>query len=410
MKRILSVLLIAVMLIGAVAVAPLCVSAASYVTVAKEKTYAIENGKSVLYRIPRINLSGSDAAAVNKEITDRYLPEFDRADNNAAKGVRYSDAYAKEINFYTYVNGSILSVVIKNAAPYNQYISYNVYNFNVKTGKRLYNSDILAQKGASLTSVKKNIIALLNNEYAVVFKNAANNPSTLDMAKKQQARATSDSALNESLFYLGSNGKLMAKYTYYSIAGSGTYYRLSALTAYAAKPTVTKFENVNAGVKLTWGKVSEAAKYRVFAKTASGWKKVTDTASVSYIYRTTASGKKYTFTVRAMDNYGNFISSYNKTGFSYTFLAAPQITSLTNTSNGIKIRWNAVKGAKTYRLFVKSGTSGWKKVCDTTGTGWTNGKVVNGTRYTYTVRCVTASGKSYVSGFNATGASIICKR
>lgn len=401
MKRILSVLLVSVLLVGVLIVAPISASAASYVTVAKEKTYRVE-GRSFTYRIPKINLNSTDATAANREISNKFAQYFEKVPSELVAASNDTG-----VNYYTYLNGAILSVVIYNHAPYNQYIAYDIYNFNVNTGKRLYNSDILAIKNASISGVHNNLTALLRREFKSVIN--SENEQLRKTAEACQRQSVYESNLNDSFYFLGKNGKLMAVYAIYWVAGSGRYYRLAELNAYASTPKIAKFTNVNSGVNMTWNKSAGAAKYRVFAKTSAGWKKAADVASNSYTYKTAASGKKYTFTVRAMDKNGNFISSYNNTGFSYTFLSAPKISTLTNTSSGIVVRWNRVTGAKKYRLFVKT-TGGWKQVGDTTGTSWKNTKVKNGTRYTYTVRCVTSSGKSYVSGYNKTGTSIICKR
>lgn len=398
MKRTISILLIAVMLIGLLSVASAGASASAYVTTARQKTYYFE-GKGFTYRIPKINLSGSDAADVNAKIYKDYNDCFTKNPLEAYPGNNTGLDYA------SYLNGDVLSVVITQVYPYNQFITYDVYNFNVKTGKRLYNKDILALKGITDTAARKNVIALLRNE----FKSVLNNSSSGAIAQKALDRSTSESNLNDNLYFLGNNGKLMAKYTIYWIAGSGRYYRTKELNAYAATPSGVKAQNINAGIRLTWSKSAGAAKYRVFAKTASGWKKAGDVTDPVFTYKTTASGKKYTFTVRAMDKNSNYISGYHTTGFTYTFLAAPEISTLTNTSKGVVIRWNPVPGAKNYRLFIKT-ASGWRKVGDTSGTRWINGAVKNGVRYTYTVRCINAAGTAYVSGYNTVGASIVCKR
>ena len=83
-------------------------------------------------------------------------------------------------------------------------------------------------------------------------------------------------------------------------------------------------------------------------------------------------------------------------------LPTPQITSLANTTGGIKISWNKVDGAYGYRLYYKPASGGWKRFKDTTATSFTDSGVVPNKTETYTIRCIDKNGNT-VSGFNSTG-------
>ncbi len=83
-------------------------------------------------------------------------------------------------------------------------------------------------------------------------------------------------------------------------------------------------------------------------------------------------------------------------------LPAPQITSLANTTGGIKISWNKVDGAYGYRLYYKPASGGWKRFKDTTATSFTDSGVVPNKTETYTIRCIDKNGNT-VSGFNSKG-------
>ena len=83
-------------------------------------------------------------------------------------------------------------------------------------------------------------------------------------------------------------------------------------------------------------------------------------------------------------------------------LPTPQITSLSNTTGGIKISWNKVDGAYGYRLYYKPASGGWKRFKDTTATSFTDSGVVPNKTETYTIRCIDKNGKT-VSGFNSKG-------
>ncbi|MCD7830537.1 MAG: S8 family serine peptidase, partial [Clostridiales bacterium] len=144
-----------------------------------------------------------------------------------------------------------------------------------------------------------------------------------------------------------------------TITGTGNYsgtvtktFSISALST----PSLTGISNTASGVKVTWKAVTGAAKYRVFRKTGSGsWTKIADTTSTSYTDTTVKSGTKYTYTVRCVNSAGtSYTSSYNSTGLSITFLSAPALSGISNTTSGVKVTWKAVTGAAKYRVFRKT--------------------------------------------------------
>lgn len=86
-------------------------------------------------------------------------------------------------------------------------------------------------------------------------------------------------------------------------------------------------------------------------------------------------------------------------------LSTPQITSLKNTTGGVKITWNKVDGAYGYRLYYRPASGGWKRFKDTTATSYTDSSVVPNKTETYTIRCIDKNGNT-ISGYNSNGWSI----
>ena len=82
-------------------------------------------------------------------------------------------------------------------------------------------------------------------------------------------------------------------------------------------------------------------------------------------------------------------------------LATPSISSLTNTTSGIKLSWNKIEGAYGYRVYQKT-SSGWSKLKDTTATSFTDSAVSANQTKTYTIRCINKNGKT-ISGYNSKG-------
>ena len=69
-------------------------------------------------------------------------------------------------------------------------------------------------------------------------------------------------------------------------------------------------------------------------------------------------------------------------------LSQAKITSITNSSTGITVKWNKVTGATAYQVYRKVGTGSWKLIKTTTSTSLTNTKLTNGSKYQYKVRAI----------------------
>ena len=82
-------------------------------------------------------------------------------------------------------------------------------------------------------------------------------------------------------------------------------------------------------------------------------------------------------------------------------LPTPSVSSLTNTTGGIKLAWKKVDGAYGYRIYQKT-SNGWKRIKDTTATSFTDSAVSANQTKTYTIRCIDKNGKT-ISGYNSKG-------
>lgn len=174
-----------------------------------------------------------------------------------------------------------------------------------------------------------------------------------------------------------------------------------------ATPKLSSVANATTGVKISWGKVSGAAKYRVFYKTASGdWTKAGDTTSTSFTWEGAKNNTKYTFTVRCISSDGKtYTSSYDKTGKSIWFYSAPAFSAPEGGNSGVIIKWNKVGGVSKYAIFRKVSDGSYAKIGTSNSTSFVDKTAKKGVKYVYTVRCLSNVGNSYVSSFN-TGKSI----
>ena len=173
-----------------------------------------------------------------------------------------------------------------------------------------------------------------------------------------------------------------------------------------ATPKISKAESINGGVKISWGKVKGAVKYRVYYKGSKGWTRLADTTSTSYTDSKVSSGKTYTYTVRCINSFATkFTSGYDSKGKSVKYISAPKITKAESVNGGVKISWSKVKGAEKYRVYYK-GSKGWTRLADTTSTSYTDSKVSSGKTYTYTVRCINSSATKFTSGYDSKGKTV----
>lgn len=168
-------------------------------------------------------------------------------------------------------------------------------------------------------------------------------------------------------------------------------------------PKIKSLSSTTSGVSVSWNSVKGASKYRLLRRTGNSlWKTVGETKSTKLTDKKAASGTKYYYAVCCLDSKGN-IKSLKSQSKSITFIAAPKISSIENTTSGPVIKWAKVKGAAKYRVLYLSGKT-WKTLATTSSTSYTHKKAKSGTTYTYTVRCLDSNGK-YIGSYNKTGKS-----
>ena len=178
-----------------------------------------------------------------------------------------------------------------------------------------------------------------------------------------------------------------------------SYYDRNGKTVkYIAAPVLKSADSVIDGIQITWEKSEGAAQYRVFYKNRSGgWSRMGTTTGTSFLDKDVRSGSTYTYTVRCMNSAGEYISAFYPQGINGTYASAPDF-SVSNGSDGVDIAWKAVSGAEKYRVYYY-GSRGWTKLADTAATSYTDTDVRTGSTYTYTVRCISADGSRFASGY-----------
>lgn len=173
-------------------------------------------------------------------------------------------------------------------------------------------------------------------------------------------------------------------------------------TAAVDTPVLKAASNTTAGINVSWNKVDGAQKYYVYRKTSgTSWSRIAEVTSTSYVDKTAKSGSTYTYTVRAVNK--GIAGGYDKNGKSIKRLADTKVTSVTNVTSGITVKWSRVAGAAGYYVYRKTYTGSWSRIAELNGAstlGYTDTKASAGVTYIYTVRPYSGSVKG---DWNSTG-------
>ncbi|MBR2876283.1 MAG: leucine-rich repeat protein [Clostridia bacterium] len=215
-----------------------------------------------------------------------------------------------------------------------------------------------------------------------------------------------------NLEFLDTSVKITEKYRYTVKAVNETStskYKSTGTITYSVVPIV-KAANVSNGIKITWQKIVNVTGYTVYSSTYntktkkwSGWKNrgTVGKNTTSWVDKSAKAGTYYRYTVRA--RCGSAASSYVASK-NVLRLLSPKVN-VAKASNGIKVNWSKVAGAKSYRIYrtqyVNGKWSGWK-LLETSEKKFilTDKTAKKGVYYKYTVKAVNGSN---MSAYTASG-------
>lgn len=168
-------------------------------------------------------------------------------------------------------------------------------------------------------------------------------------------------------------------------------------------PNITNLEVTSNGIRISWDEVYGADMYRVYYKGRSGWTRMGDTKGTSYTDTDVSPDHTYTYTVRCLSSKSRgFASGFDREGRSIYYARIPYVSSLGITGDGMRVEWDAVKGAYEYRVFRKLTDGSWERVGTSQGTWIIDRDIKPFETYTYTVRCLDTNG-FYNSWFESEG-------
>ncbi len=171
-------------------------------------------------------------------------------------------------------------------------------------------------------------------------------------------------------------------------------------TSKPATPKLLSVKNRNEGLVFEWKAVEGAKAYRVYrrAEGAKSWTYLTTVTDTKYVDSKAEAGVYWRYTVRATNDAG--LSGYEN-GIYIKRVETPKMKSVANVSTGVKVTWNAVEGADSYKVYRRIDGGKWQYLATVKGgTSYTDKSLAannSGTKYRYTVRAL----DGYMSYFEA---------
>lgn len=175
-------------------------------------------------------------------------------------------------------------------------------------------------------------------------------------------------------------------------------YEAGLLMKRLANPMVKSATDCATGIEIKWKMIPGSQGYYVYRKVVGAaettWVRLGSAEGVkntSYIDTTAEKGVAYQYTVRAY--YGKILSAYNS-GVIYGAPDMPELKTIANTTEGVKITWDKAARANAYRVYRRFAGGSWVLLGTTTETSYLDSTAPNGQYVAYTVRGVNNVGFS----------------
>ncbi len=175
--------------------------------------------------------------------------------------------------------------------------------------------------------------------------------------------------------------------------GKTVYGERKSITQYTglSKPSSVKASSITStSAKISWGKVSKAETYQVYAYIGGEWVNKGSTKSTSLTIKGLPAGTKTKVKVRAVAKLGGKTTYGEYSGTITVLTTVGKVSSLKASlrkTDSITLSWKKVTGATNYEVYqLVSGK--WKKVGTSSGTSFTVKSLKRGTEYSFKVRAV----------------------
>ena len=190
------------------------------------------------------------------------------------------------------------------------------------------------------------------------------------------------------------DGGVVTKKPTYSSAGTKEYTCVNCGTTKTSSIAMLKLSKVtvktavsSTGIKISWTSEKNASGYYIYRKSGKGQyallKKVTGANTLAFNDTKVTSGVIYTYKVQAYK--GTVVGAGTEASRCFVGTAKAKTA---NESTGIKLSWNKVGGARSYKIYKRIGTGKYTCIKTASSTTFTylDKAVKAGTIYTYAVK------------------------
>ena len=330
----------------------------------------------------------------------------------------YSSIYLRGDNLYFTTPDSLnkIDVTSANVTPtelinirtqYNSSTGNNLYAFGEQYGKLVYfitdSPNIKKTKDSSNSSKYNKEYAEYTFEMCISHKWDAGvvtkEPTYTSTGTKKYTCKNCGEIKTETIAKLECtehkwNSGVVTKAPTYTSAGTKEYTCVNCGTTKTSSIAMLKLSKVtlktavsSTGIKLSWSSEKNASGYYIYRKSGKGQyallKKVTGANTLAFTDTKVTSGVTYTYKVQAYR--GTAVGA--GTEASRCFVGTARIKTA-NASNGVKLAWNKVGGAGSYKIYRKAGTGAYSciKTVNAAVVTYLDKTVKSGTTYTYLVK------------------------
>jgi len=189
-----------------------------YVDTELEWTDSVGNECEVSFEIPLIQPFSDDAISAQKEIEEQYLTIYNetlKAQNDGFSTV------TSEVDYEAWLTNDVLTVLIEEVLSFDMTL-YNVYQFDLSTGKRLDNRGLIGKLGFVWDDCW-DAAAKAAGEYFLSCYFELSDEFRDDFYDSQYEKTISDQNIENAQFFITQESKLMMAVDIYSIAGADSY-------------------------------------------------------------------------------------------------------------------------------------------------------------------------------------------
>ena len=210
-----------------------------------------------------------------------------------------------------------------------------------------------------------------------------------------------------SIIMMSRNERLRTKATAAAEASKASEETPSADDFEYPAPVVTElYASADNQITLKWEPVEGVPFYRVIRRTGDNgaWEEMGLTDEPMYRDALSETYVKYYYGVRCVaEDKKTFISSYEIKG-DIVMRPIPKLKKAVWNDKGVLFTWEAVERCDRYRIYRKAeGDDDWIKIGESEEAQFLDTTAEKGKKTYYTVRCLTKSGKTIVSGYNKEG-------